>query len=349
MINSHKVKIDKEGVLLEKTDNEFENVGVFNPAVIQDGEDIHMFYRAVREGNFSTIGYCKLSEPLKIAERWTKPIISPDFEYESQGVEDPRIVKVDNTFLLTYTAYDRKNALGALASSKDLKTFTKHGIITPQVDYEKFKELLSAKQNINEKYFQFYTFYKQRDIIDETLLLWDKNVMFFPHRIKGKLVFLHRIRPGIQIVYLDDFQETLSPAFWEDYLDHFTHYIVLEPEHQHEASYIGGGCPPLQTKEGWLLIYHSSEDTPHGYVYHACAALLDLDNPTRVIARLDYPLFSPELHWEKVGYVNNVVFPTGTVLQGDKLFIYYGAADCKVGVASLSLSELIEALLKLKT
>jgi len=111
-----------------------------------------------------------------------------------------------------------------------------------------------------------------------------------------------------------------------------------------EASYIGGGCPPIETNEGWLIIYHGVEDTPNGYIYHACAALLDLNEPTKEIGRLGYPLFSPELDWEIQGVVNNVVFPSATISKDDSLFIYYGASDKYIGVASVILEELIREI-----
>jgi hypothetical protein len=78
---------------------------------------------------------------------------------------------------------------------------------------------------------------------------------------------------------------------------------------------VGGGCPPIETEMGWLLIYHGVHDTVNGYVYTACACLLDLDNPNKEIARLPYPLFGPELEWELKGVVNNVCFPTGTWIE----------------------------------
>jgi len=87
------------------------------------------------------------------------------------------------------------------------------------------------------------------------------------------------------------------------------------------------------------------EETHKGLVYSACAALLDLNNPARELARLPYPLFSPEYEWELSGEVNNVVFPTGTSLFGDTLFIYYGAADTLIACASLKLSELVAELM----
>ena len=113
------IEVKKEGILLEKTNLEFENEGVLNPAVIRIGDRVHILYRAVQQGNHSTIGYCKLDGPLTVVERWNKPILVPSCEYESHGVEDARIVKIDDLFYLTYTGYDGINARGALALSKD--------------------------------------------------------------------------------------------------------------------------------------------------------------------------------------------------------------------------------------
>jgi predicted GH43/DUF377 family glycosyl hydrolase len=341
------VKVKREGIILEKTKNEFENEAVFNPAVWQDGENIHIFYRAVRKGNFSTIGYCLLNSSLEIVKRNDKPLIAPEYGYENHGMEDPRIVKIDEIFYLTYTAYDKINALGALALSTDLISFKKQGLISPQITYKKFKELAKSKGNMNDKYFRYCLSYEKRDSLDQKLLLWDKNVMFFPRRVNNKLLFLHRIRPGIQLVSINKLED-LTEEFWADYFINMANYIIMNPVYRHEASYIGGGCPPIETKEGWLLIYHGVEDTPDGYVYHACAALLDLENPLKEISRLKTPLFSPKNSWEQKGIVNNIVFPTGTSIFEGRLYIYYGAADESIAVASMDMNELLEALLNNK-
>jgi predicted GH43/DUF377 family glycosyl hydrolase len=338
------IKVKKEGILLEKTQLEFENEGVLNPAVIYDGGSIHMFYRAVRQGNFSTIGYCRLSDPVTVAERNDTPVLVPEFDHELQGVEDPRITKIDGQFYITYTAYDGVNALGALAVSDDLKTFTKLGIIVPRITYEKFNYFTRLNGTVNEKYFRYNDYRHIHEYHDKELLLWDKNVIFFPRRINGRLFFLHRIRPDIQIVAVTNLDE-LTTAFWQQYFTTLDEHIVLSPKHTHEVSYIGGGCPPIETAQGWLLIYHSVYDTIGGYVYAACAALLDINNPLKEIARLPYPLFKPELDWELKGEVNNVCFPTGAVVQDDTLYIYYGAADERIACASVNLQALLKELL----
>ena len=93
------------------------------------------------------------------------------------------------------------------------------------------------------------------------------------------------------------------------------------------------------------MIYHGVQDTVDGFVYSACAALLDIDNPIKEIARLPYALFKPEEEWELIGEVNNVCFPTGTVVIEDTLYIYYGAADEQIACKSMSVSALVQELL----
>lgn len=337
------IEVIKEGILLEKTNYDFENDGVLNPAVIRIEDDVHIFYRAVRKGNFSSIGYCRLDGPLKVAERWKRPFIISELDFESHGVEDARIVKIDDLYYLTYTGYDGINARGALAISEDLVNFKKHGIIVPTITCAEFVYIAESAGKINEDYYRNPKYNYQADPAKK-VLVWDKNVVFFPRRIDGKLVFLHRIRPGIQIASINSLHD-LTQEYWVNYFARFEDYIVMDPVYKHESSYIGSGCPPIETEQGWLLIYHGVEHMQKGLVYSACAALLDLNEPSKVKARLPYALFSPETTWELNGYVNNVVFPTGTALFGDTLFIYYGAADTLIAAASVNLPDLLAELL----
>lgn len=339
------IKVKKEGILLVKTANGFENEGVLNPAAIREGKNIHLFYRAVSKGNYSSIGYCLLSDPLTVEERNDVPLLFPQMDYESRGMEDPRVSRVDDRYYMTYTAYDGVNALGALAMSDDLRNFEKMGLIVPQIAYEEFSHLAESKGVINEKYLRYNDFRQIRENLGRKMFIWDKNVVFFPRRINGKLAFLHRIKPDIQLVEVNDLQE-LTTDFWQQYLLRFNDNIVLSPRFTHEVSYIGSGCPPIETEEGWLMIYHGVHDTVNGYVYAACAALLDLENPRKEISRLPYALFKPEMEWELKGEVNNVCFPTGCIEMDGRLYIYYGAADERVACASIELAVLLTELLK---
>lgn len=337
------VVVKKEGIILEKRTLGFEWDGVLNPGVISYGDFIHIFYRAVAKHNYSSIGYAKFISPLEISDRMDVPVLFPQFDYEEHGVEDARIVKINDLFYLSYCAFDGVNALGALATSSDLINWEKHGIIVPQMMFDEFIRLAETKGKLNEKYYRFNEHERIKERKGKKVLVWDKNVVFFPRRINGKLHFLHRIKPDIQIVSVNEISE-LTTEFWQNYLLQFKDNIVIAPKYKHEISYVGAGCPPIETDAGWLIIYHGVHDTVKGYVYTACAALLDLENPQKEIARLPYPLFQPELSWEIKGEVNNVCFPSGAIIQEDTLYIYYGAADSCIGCASVSLPELLSEL-----
>ena len=338
------LKVNKLGIILRKTAHTFECEGVLNPAVIKVNHTIHMFYRAVTTDNYSTIGHCTLSSPTEVQWRSEKAILVPQAQYEFQGLEDPRIVCIEGVYYLSYTAYDGTNALGALATSTDLVSWQKHGIIVPQITYEEFKHFTESEGKMHDKYARFNEYQISHEKQDRKVFLWDKNLIIFPRKINNKFYIFHRIRPDIQVVVAVEKLEDLTIEFWQNYFIHFDDYIVLSPKYDHEVSYIGSGCPPIETDAGWLLIYHGVHDTVKGYVYSACATLLDIDNPEKEIARLPYPLFFPEKEWELKGEVNNVCFPTGAIVENDTIFIYYGAADERIAVASLSLRELLAEL-----
>ena len=211
------IAVEKHGIILSPTGNAFENTGVLNPGIYQDGNTVHILYRAVQEGNLSSIGYAKTEGPLKIVVRYDYPIITREFDYEKQGVEDARVVKIDDTYYITYTAYDGINAMGALATSKDLIHFEKHGIITPKINYPEYERLiLSCGSKLNPKYHHYYNLFAKMGLAnDEFRLLRDKDLVLFPKKINGKFVMLHRIWPGIQIVYFNDWKD-LTNSFWEE-------------------------------------------------------------------------------------------------------------------------------------
>ena len=106
-----------------------------------------------------------------------------------------------------------------------------------------------------------------------------------------------------------------------------------------------GGSPPLvRTDDGWLMIYHSGKHTPAGCLYRCGLALLDLEDPSKVISRHDNWVFGPMTEYERSGDVGYVVFPCGIVPIEDKLRIYYGAADTSIGLATVKLKALMELL-----
>lgn len=341
------INIKREGVVLEKTTNEFENDSVLNPAVIAEGKTLHMFYRAVKVHNKSSIGYCRLMGPTEIVNRSTEPLLSPQSDYECNGMEDPRIVQIEGVYYMTYTAYDGNNAMGGLATSEDLVNWKRRGIITPQLSFDHFRKLSAASEDLTNKYFRFDSSQETETMSGKKLFVTDKDLVLFPRKINGKFYILHRIKPDIQLIVVEDFEE-LVDKFWRDYFINFSSHIIFKSKYPHESSYLGAGCPPIETPQGWLMIYHSVCDTVDGYIYSASAALLELDHPETEIARLPYPLFSPETEYELNGVVNRVCFPTGAAQFDDRLYIYYGAADKCIACVSVNLQELITELLNYK-
>lgn len=334
--------LKKRGILLEKTTHGFENLGVLNPAVLRNREGIHMWYRAISKTHGSVIGYARFDVEGQLLQRDEIPSVYPQASYECHGVEDPRIVLIEGLYYLTYTAFDGLNARGALATSIDSIHWEKQGLIVADIRFAEFILLAESNRPLNEKYHR-YNQPPQGMPDSREWKLWDKNVILFPRRIHGKLYLLHRIKPDIQLVVIQDFSD-LTTAFWENYFLHFTEGILLSPKYEHEVSYVGGGCPPIETDLGWLLIYHGVHDTLDGYVYSACAALLDLENPKIERGRLPYPLFGPEYEYEVHGIINNICFPSGAVVVDELLYIFYGAADKRIAWVTLSLPNLLEEL-----
>lgn len=330
-------QVKKYGIILKPTNQDFEKTAVLNPGVYKDGDYVHIFYRAIDSQNRSSIGYAKLRGPIKVVERRKSPFIEREFEYEKMGVEDPRIVKLGKTFYMFYVAHDGKNAITAYATSKDLLHFKKRGVISPKISYHTAEKLF-RESRLKDAYYFFSSYYQ--DQAGNDVLLWEKDIFLFPKKFHGKFALIHRVLPDIQIVLFKSFKE-LTTDFWKNEIRHLSKDVLLEGSHWYETRNIGGGCPPIETKDGWVLIFHTVEETNKGRVYRASAALLDKDNPKKVIARLHEPLFSPEEKWEKRGFVSNVVFPTGTALFKDTLYIYYGAADKHIAVASVKLKDLI--------
>lgn len=339
------LKLRRDGVVLAPTQNIFENKSVLNPAVYQNGETVHMIYRAISNNFISCLGYARLDGPTKVVERWTKPFLAPELKYESKGVEDARLTKIGDTFYLVYIVHDGKNALLAYSFGKDLFNLKRGGIISPKIQYAKAAKLF-AHSKLKDDYYFFEAYYKE--YAGKNVMIWDKDGFLFPEKIDGQFVMAHRILPDVQLVYFNDFSELKDVFFWGEYLMNLSKHVVLEGEQGWENRHVGGGAPPIKTDHGWLMIYHGTQEENEGRTYRGGAALFDLKNPRKLIARLPYPILAPEKTYELRGHVSEVVFPTGTAIFNKRLYIYYGAADSVIAAGSIELNKLINELLKYK-
>ena len=165
----------------------------------------------------------------------------------------------------------------------------------------------------------------------------DKDASLFPRTFRGRYALIHRpIIRGEAHIWI-----SFSPD-----LRYWGEHRVLLPVRPGwwDCHRVGLGPPPIETDEGWLLIYHGVRVTASGSLYRVGLALLDLDEPWRVVRRASTWIFGPREDYEFRGDVPGVTFPTGVVLRGDKLLIYYGAADKVVCLAEASLRELLDFL-----
>ncbi|MGB0009460.1 MAG: glycoside hydrolase family 130 protein [Candidatus Sulfotelmatobacter sp.] len=278
----------------------WESAGTFNPSVILRDSKIVMLYRAQDKAGTSRLGYAESADGIHFTRR-SQPVFSPEKDYEKDGgVEDPRLVQFGDTYYLTYTGYNKKDAQLCLATSKDLIHWERRGIILP-----------AYKGNWNVR--------------------WTKSGAIVPKKIDGKywMYFLGTSQ---------DNKDQMGLASSTDLL-HWTEAtetpVLPAREGKFDSRVVEPGPAPIVTPKGIFLIYNGADDK---LVYRTGVAMFDRNDPRRVISRTDSPIFAPEKEWEKVGQVPNVVFVEGMVREGDDYLFYYGGADTNVGVAKAAVN-----------
>jgi predicted GH43/DUF377 family glycosyl hydrolase len=335
-------------VMTPEPGNDLEAEGVLNPASghTPDGT-LYLLPRLVATGNVSRVGLARvvIDNGVPIGVEREGIVLAPDRGWEqgahNAGVEDPRVTYVPRLGLhvMTYVAYGPLGPKTAVATSSDLREWTRLG--PALFAYEE-----SLDMDLN--------------------LFHNKDTVFLPEPVTGpdgveSFAVLHRpmwdldeIRTGqgirlpagiedarqsIWISYIpvaDVERDPSALAFWRN------HRFVAGPEFPFEALKIGGGPPPIRVPEGWLLLHHGvtgelarGTDQQQKVNYSAGAMILDADDPSRVISRTSEPLLAAETDDEKSGIVPNVVFPTAIEEIDGQLFVFYGMADSKIGVARL--------------
>lgn len=171
----------------------------------------------------------------------------------------------------------------------------------------------------------------------------DKDAALFPVRFNGLWVMLHRPVPNSAILGAH-----IWISFSPDLMHWGRHQEIIQAREGSwwDANKIGLCAPPMETKEGWLILYHGVRTTASGSIYRLGLALLDFENPAKVIRRTDEWVFGPRAHYEREGDVDDVVFPCGWLKKNDKIYIYYGAADSRICLATADYNELIDFVIK---
>ncbi len=170
----------------------------------------------------------------------------------------------------------------------------------------------------------------------------DRDVILFPERVNGRFAKLHR-----PMSWCGEGYPCEHPSMWISYSDDLLDWpeskLLATGKYPWENGKIGGNTPPLRTPHGWLHLYHARGADQ---LYRLGAFLMDLNDPSIVTHRTRDWLLQPEEWYELEGFYPGVCFPCGKVVLGDTLFVYYGAADRFVGLATCPLSELLDELLR---
>jgi predicted GH43/DUF377 family glycosyl hydrolase len=278
-------------ILKPKPENAWESKNVFNPAVVYDQGLFHLLYRSMGQDDISRIGYAVSIDGFNFL-RLDKPVFTPKQILEPRGCEDPRVVKIEDIFFMTYTAYSEGGVRIGLATTNNFIQWERYGIE-----------------------------WAERD---------DKDAVFFPEKIKGNYVLLHRPMHkepmGIWISY------SANLADW------YGQREIITGKEGWEGNKVGACAPPIRTEKGWLLIYHGVDEDQ---VYRLGVAMLSLEDPENVLYWHPEPILEPEEDYEIWGEVPNVVFACGACEVRDKYYIYYGGADSVVCVATVDKEELL--------
>jgi predicted GH43/DUF377 family glycosyl hydrolase len=282
---------------------------VFNPAAAAiDGQTVLLARVEDRRG----ISHLAVARSANGMDGWrvdAAPLLAPDEEIASEqwGFEDPRTVWVDEL-------------------DRWVITCTAYGPAGPGVFLATTADFRSVERHGIVRHPE------------------DKNAALLPHRIDGRWVLLHRpktefggARGEIVLSRSDDLVSWSAPE------------QVLQPRAGAwwDSLRIGLGPPPLRTEHGWLLVYHGVKETVAGEIYRVGLALIDLDEPTRVLRRVSGWVLAPLAPCERTGDVPNVVFPCGLLHDAEtgEVRLYYGAADSFICVATAQLDDLLDAVL----
>jgi beta-1,2-mannobiose phosphorylase / 1,2-beta-oligomannan phosphorylase len=308
------IRYHENPILRPIPEHPWEAKAVFNPAAIYLNGRVHMVYRAMSPDNTSTFGYASSADGLHFDERLDEPVYVPRESFEQKtveggnsGCEDPRLTKIGETMYMCYTAFDGRNAPRVALTSISVSDF-----LAKKWNWSRPKLISKEGQD-------------------------DKDAALFPRMFGSNYLIFHRLGQSIWLDIVGSLDADWSKRPLEG-------SIIMDPRTTvHDSRKIGIAGPPIETDDGWLLIYHgvSRREDHH---YHLRAALLDKKNPSKVLARTKTEILDTETPYERYGIVPNVVFSCGQVVIDGQLVVYYGAADTVIGVASIPLAELTAKL-----
>jgi predicted GH43/DUF377 family glycosyl hydrolase len=303
---------DSANPILMPTDSWWEARGVLNPGAAKVDDRIALVYRAMGADGLSRLGVAWSADGRTFAERAFLHESLPNDAEARLGIEDPRLTYLDNHLWMVYT----KTSVAPVGASE---------LSWEPAPYRVRMALARADGLLQVS--------EERPLLEGRQA---KDGVLFPRRVGGLFHALLRVYPSIQVTHSPDLKNWSTPR------------TVLEPvPGTWEAERIGAGPPPLETPWGWLLIYHGNEFYhPSGNQrhYRTGLALLDLNDPSKVLYRHPDPIFAPRAPYEQNGPVGMVVFATGLLEHDGCYYLYYGAADGVIGLAVAPVDALHDLL-----
>ena len=304
-------------IIMPRGHHDWESWQVFNPGVVDLHGRVRFVYRAIGHDAMSRLGYASSLDGFSVDERLPYPVYEHRLSrygglvYSPSGgswggSEDPRLtyIEEDDRVYMTYTACD--GGLGVALTSIPRKDFV-------------------------EKRWNW-----KRPVIISSPHEVHKNWVLFPEKFNGKYALLHSIKPEIGIEYLSDleFENGWVHSHWAD---------GKRPKSCWDHYIRGAGAPPLKTPYGWLLFYHANSKKD-GWRYKVGALLLDLNDPTKILARSPEPLLEPDSWYEHEGFKAGIVYVSGVAVRDGELLVYYGGADSYVCVAHADFETFLNEL-----
>ena len=299
----------------------WEAFAAFNWSPVESADDgvIHCVYRAISApdltpGNsphVSSIGYAMSVDGVHYTDR--SQLVKPEFDWERYGCEDPRVTGLNGKYFIFYTAlsvfpFKHDGIKVACAITRDFKKIEAKHLVTP----------FNAKA-----------------------------MVLFPSKINGKMAALLTVDTDnpkrIAKIALAEFEsedDIWNPLYWSNWYKALPRHILRVRRTM--TDHVEVGAAPLKTKEGWLLIYaHIQNYKTDNKIFGIEALLLDLKKPRKVIGRTRHPIMIPLEEYEQRGQIPNVIFPSGALIRGENLSIFYGATDTTSCVADVRLKDLL--------
>jgi len=306
-------------ILKPDSANSWEAWATFNGCPVEEDGRIALLYRAMSTPHYHTsidswmrmsVVGCAISGD-GYSFRHRRELVIPEEPWEQFGCEDPRVTRLDDTYYIFYTALSKfpftaEGIRVGVALSKDLGKISAKHLVTP----------FNAKA-----------------------------MTLFPERINGRLwavLTAHTDMPPayVALASFDRPEEMWSEAYWQRWHSSLAEHAL--PLQRNPQDHVEVGAPPVKTPYGWLLVYSYIQNYYSAdRLFTIEAALLDGDDPGRIVAHTRTPLLMPEEQYEMQGTVPDVVFPSGALVRGESLHIYYGAADTTCCLATTDLSRLL--------